>query len=228
MSCRFAMTDAAYVIGALSPAERREYENHLDGCAECSSGVRDLAGLPGLLGRLDKDILDAPEPEPVPDTLLPNLVTAVRRHQRRRTWFVASGAAAAAAVMTVGTLAIVHQVDSPPTTVSSAQVTSVSRPMSPVGTEPMAASIALTRVAWGTRLDLTCSYPHPGGRYQPPATPYVLVVHTSDGRAQRVATWRGLPGGTMHLTAATAVLPGQITAVDLNHTDGTPVLQLTR
>ena len=43
--------DAAYVLGALPPRERREYENHLAGCAECTTDVLELAGIPGLLAR---------------------------------------------------------------------------------------------------------------------------------------------------------------------------------
>jgi anti-sigma factor RsiW len=81
--CEFAMDDAAYVLGSLSPAERKEFESHLPGCETCSLAVRNLAGLPGLLGRLDADVFDGPEIEPVPETLLPRLGRAVRRQQHR-------------------------------------------------------------------------------------------------------------------------------------------------
>ena len=36
---RFADWDSAYVIGALSPAERREYEEHLETCETCRRSV---------------------------------------------------------------------------------------------------------------------------------------------------------------------------------------------
>ncbi|WP_308467002.1 anti-sigma factor family protein [Rathayibacter soli] len=52
---RYAEWDAAYVLGALSPNERLEFEAHLSGCARCASAVADLAGLPGLLSALDDD-----------------------------------------------------------------------------------------------------------------------------------------------------------------------------
>ncbi|MFI2489569.1 anti-sigma factor family protein [Promicromonospora kroppenstedtii] len=48
----FAEWDAAYVLGALSPSDRRAYERHLAGCAACRSAVAELAGLPGLLGTI--------------------------------------------------------------------------------------------------------------------------------------------------------------------------------
>src|SRR5215510_7100522 len=100
--CPYELWDGAYVLGSLSPAERREFEAHLDGCRECSRAVRDLAGLPGLLGRIGPEIFEESEPEPVPETLLPRLSRAVRRQQQRRTWLTAGIAAAAAVVVTTG------------------------------------------------------------------------------------------------------------------------------
>ena len=38
--CPFAHDDAAYVLGALSPAERLEFVRHLATCDECSRSVR--------------------------------------------------------------------------------------------------------------------------------------------------------------------------------------------
>ena len=34
----YAEWDAAYVLGALSPAERLEFEGHLSGCGRCRAG----------------------------------------------------------------------------------------------------------------------------------------------------------------------------------------------
>lgn len=48
----YADWDAAYVLGALAVAERREYEEHLAGCPACRAAVAELAGLPGLLAQL--------------------------------------------------------------------------------------------------------------------------------------------------------------------------------
>src|ERR1700738_1996068 len=50
MTCEFTFDDGAYVLGALSPAERAAFERHLPGCASCRESVADLAVLPGLLG----------------------------------------------------------------------------------------------------------------------------------------------------------------------------------
>ncbi|APX00515.1 zf-HC2 domain-containing protein [Arthrobacter sp. QXT-31] len=43
---------AVYVLGALDPGERGEYETHLAICAKCSAAVAELAGLPELLDTL--------------------------------------------------------------------------------------------------------------------------------------------------------------------------------
>ncbi|MGN6575193.1 MAG: anti-sigma factor family protein, partial [Nocardioides sp.] len=84
-SCGYAHLDGSYVLGALSPVERQDYERHLDDCPSCARAVQELAGLPGLLGKTDLAAIESPAVEaPLPDTLLPHLVHEVRRQQRRR------------------------------------------------------------------------------------------------------------------------------------------------
>ena len=61
----FAFYDAPYVLGALSPTDRREFEDHLTVCAACAGAVAQLAGLPGLMSRVSIDQLTAAaEPSP--------------------------------------------------------------------------------------------------------------------------------------------------------------------
>jgi len=71
----FAFYDAAYVVGALSPTDRREFEDHLKVCAACAFSVSELAGLPGLMSRVSIDQLTA-EAEPLPETLPGGVVAA--------------------------------------------------------------------------------------------------------------------------------------------------------
>jgi hypothetical protein len=235
MSCELAHLDGAYVLGALSPYERQEFERHLTGCDDCARSVRELAGLPGLLARVDPDVLTSPPVEvPVPETLLPALVREVRRVQRRRTFLTAGAAAAAAAVLVVGTLATTGALDQerPPTAAPSSSSTTVptGRAMVAVGDTSMTASLALESVDWGTRLDLTCTYPPPpdqDGYELPPVRSYALVVHTRDGRSEQVATWRALPGRTMQLVGATAANREDITSVEVLDAQGVSLLELT-
>ena len=56
---RFADWDSAYVLGALPPGDRREYEAHLETCEACSRSVAELAPIPGLLARLPADRAEA-------------------------------------------------------------------------------------------------------------------------------------------------------------------------
>jgi hypothetical protein len=222
-SCPYEMWDGAYVLGSLSPAERREFEAHLDGCVACSRAVRDLAGLPGLLGRIGPEVFEQSEPEPVPETLLPRLSRAVRRRQQRRTWLTAGIAAAAAVAITAGGVLALdrpasEQTVSPP---SSSVAPPVFHTLVQKGSDPMVAAVALTPVQWGTRLDLTCSYPRSSAVYE--GGSYAMVVHTKDGRTERVASWNGVPGQTMHVSGATATWRHDIRKVVVTNAEGTPV-----
>ena len=225
ITCPYEMWDGAYVLGSLAAAERREYEAHLDGCEQCSRAVRDLAGLPGLLGRIGEDVFELPLPEPVPETLLPRLSRAVRRHQQRRTWLTAGIAAAAAVAITAGGVLALDRPDTTPEAVQKpAVVQPTLLPMTQVSRDPMVASVALTPVAWGTKLNLTCSYPPEGIQYEGGA--YALVVHTKDGRSERVATWNGVPGGSMKVSGGTAAWKQDIRSVEVTRLNGKPVAEL--
>jgi hypothetical protein len=228
MTCHYEMWDGSYVLGSLSPAERREFEEHLDTCEECSRAVRDLAGLPGLLGRIGPEVLEAAPVEPMPETLRPRLFRAVRRQRARRTWLTAGVAAAAAAAITLGGAVAVDRGQSSSNTADNGPgIVHIEPPqaMTAVSRNPMTAEVSVTPVAWGTRLDLTCTYPRAWGLYEGSGR-YALVVHTSSGGSHEVATWRGLPGRAMHLTASTAAPTSTIRSVDITTREGKPVLHL--
>jgi hypothetical protein len=228
-ACEYAELDGSYVLGALSPTERQEFEKHLATCADCSRSVRELAGLPGLLSRVDRVILEPPPAmEPVPETLLPSLVREVRRSRRRRV-FATAGLAAAAAVA-VGVV-VVQGIgdDGPPaaTPATPSAVVPAGQAMHRVGRVPVTASVALTSVKWGTKLDLTCSYrPAPDEYQMPRSVTYVLFVVNRDGSTEQVGTWRALDGRTMRLTAGTAASRDDIRSVEVRTVTGRPVLKL--
>lgn len=233
MTCEHAHLDGAYVLGALSPSDRQAFEQHLVGCAECSRSVRELAGLPGLLAHVSVADLEDPDTPPLPPTLLPSLVREVRAGQRRRSTLVAAVAAGVAAVA-VGGLAAGGAFDGAAGSIGAASPTSATAsahspspvPMRPVGASPVSADVLVAPVAWGTRLDLTCSYETDEDYEARPDATYALVVRTRDGREEQVATWRGLPGRTMHLSAATATRRPDIASVEMRTTDGLVVLRL--
>ena len=230
MSCEYAELDGSYVLGALSPAERLDYEKHLAGCEECARSVRELAGLPGLLSRVDPVILEpAPPAEPVPATLLPSLVHEVGRARRRR--LLAGGGLAAAAVVALAVVLVQGLAgdDERPPTAATPSATSTTAPvgqlMRPLGDVPVTATLAFTPVGWGTKLDLTCSYHSTGEGYQlPRSITYGLYVVNRDGSAEQVGTWEAISGKTMHFSAGTAARRRDIAAVEVRTVDGRPVL----
>ena len=228
--CELAHLDGAYVLGALAPEERLEFERHLRGCKDCARSVQQLAGLPGLLSQVSVEVLEsAPVDEPVPDTLLPALVREVRRGRRRRRWL--TGLAAAAAVVVVGgaSAAVVTMNDGDGAPVAVPTASASAREMTPVGADGVTGWLSMTSVPWGTRLELTCTYQAPAeGYYQHAGPPtYELVVRTRDGGVEQVASWRGLPGRALTITGATAAAVEDIVSVQVRAADGHPVLRIS-
>lgn len=236
MSCPFEHDAGAYVLGALSASDRRAFEQHLRDCPSCSRAVAELAGIPGLLGRVSPDLLedeptDGPAPADSPPNVLPRLLSQVRRERRRRTWTAAGAAAAAVLAVGTGSWVVAEQVQGDPGQ-SQAQrpALAAAHSMTRVGDVAMNADLRLTTVPWGTRLDLACSYPE-GHRYHDGAGSHepwtmVLVVHTRDGGTEQVATWHARSGVDMTLTAATAVAVSDIASVEVRTAAGAPVMRL--
>jgi anti-sigma factor RsiW len=246
----FAATDAAYVLGALSPQERQEFERHLLECDACRESVRRLAGLPGLLAGTDPAMLVAEtgaegvveaggRDDGVPPTLLPALIARVRRQRRRRQWTLGSAIAAAAAAVAVLVGSVVTSPGVAPT-VAGRTPTPTATATAPGGSSgsgmlamrqvipgPMHASVQLTDVAWGTRIDVHCHYKEmPGAAWG--GSPYELVLTDRQGKRERAAGWQGIPGTTASVQAATAWRPDQIAKLEIDLPGGKPVLRLTR
>lgn len=227
MRCEFDHSDAAYVLGSLSPAERLAFEQHLPGCESCSRSVRELAGLPGLLSRVSPDVLESSR-EPVPDSLLPSLTKRARLLQRRRRWAVAGVAAAATAVVAAGSAGIVTALNGPQQEVAPTVSSAPPEAMQPVGVGEMTADLAITSVPWGTRLDLSCQYDLSEVGEYPwlSSATYVLIIRTDDGRVEKVATWRLPESGEMRLSAATAIPKDDISEVSIRLAGGPTEMRL--
>ena len=231
VSCTHAHDDAAYVLGALSPAERLDFERHLATCDQCARSVRSLAGMPGLLDRVDASVLEKPPADPpLPSTLLPALNRAVEARRRRRTALVAGLAAAAATVVALSIPMALRgddgaPVSGPGTSTASAHVETLA--MAPLGDVPIEATLGLEQVTWGTRMLLTCTYDASAVDFElPDELDYLLFVTTADGRTEQVGSWRSVDGTTMRVPAATSVGRADIATVEVRTPDGRVVLRL--
>ncbi|NEM90330.1 anti-sigma factor family protein [Galbitalea soli] len=216
--------DAAYVLGALAPADRLSYERHLETCALCAAAVAELAGLPGILGRLPaadalaigSDAASAGEQtvlgtvrhlgEPQLGDSAPSL-RHLARAVRRRTRARVIGAIAAVALVGGATAgAVVALAPAAPAAVA----------MSVVGTPVMTADLRVVPTAWGTRLEWSCRYRAAGTRaaYGGPQS-YDLVVVDRSGRRVTVASWTSTGAPADGLVATTAIAAAEIRSVEV-------------
>ncbi|QOC94086.1 anti-sigma factor family protein [Micromonospora craniellae] len=223
--CDFAFDDGAYVLGALSPADRAAYERHLVGCHDCQQSVSEIAVLPGLLGRLDPASLEQFLPPPE-NPRVPELLNAARDRRRRerqanRLRYAVTGLAAAAFALLVGFGVATMLPGEQPGTPSLAQVRLVA--MEPVsGTVPVHAEIGLRHTDWGTEVTMHCGYDeHTGYRK---AHAFRLVAYGPDGAQEQIGSWRAAPGDDLRITGATRFTNAELIRLELIRADGVAVL----
>jgi predicted anti-sigma-YlaC factor YlaD len=207
----FATFDAAYVLGALAPEDRQRFEQHLRTCDRCAASVRELAGLPGLLARVDAPaaVLDAGPPPP---ELLPSVLRRVRRGRRIRN--AVTSVSAAVAVSACVALGVVAAWPAPaaPQTIA----------MTALGQFPVRADARLDTFDWGTQVDMSCSYT--GGRS---GGEYLLVAIARNGTETQLATWKAVPDNTARIVIGTALQRSDLAALEVRGGTGRPLLRLT-
>ncbi|MEU0536023.1 anti-sigma factor family protein [Amycolatopsis tolypomycina] len=207
----FATFDAAYVLGALAPEDRQRFEEHLRTCDRCAASVRELAGLPGLLARVDTPA-SLPDPGPPPPDLLPAVLRRVRRGRRLRLAVTSGSAAVAvAACVALGVVA------SPPPPAPPPGVA-----MTALGEFPVRADARLAAFAWGTQVDMSCSYT---GRLS--GGEYLLVAISRSGTETQLATWKAVPDNTARLSIGTALRQPDLAALEVRLANGPALLRLT-
>ncbi len=227
---RYATWDAAYVLGSLSAADRREFETHMGTCAGCREAVRELSGMPALLSRLDRsDVVAIDETGPigsVPEEtvtpqmspeLLPSLLAAVRFRRRRTRVATWAASAAAAAVLGVGVFVGVESQSS----TGAQQATASAEPMSQVGTKLLSSTVAVSSQHWGTFINLKCVCLAPLTAHH---DTLAMVVVGRDGSQTRLATWVADPGHTATPAGSISTPINQIAAVQVVSADTGQVL----
>jgi hypothetical protein len=210
----FATFDAAYVLGALSPEDRQRFEQHLRTCDRCAASVRELAGLPGLLARVDAPAV-LPDVGAAPPDLLPTVLRRVRRGRRVR--LVVTSASAALAVSACVALAVVASAPPP-----SLPAPPPSIAMTALGQFPVRADARLDTFDWGTQVDMSCSYT--GGRS---GGDYILVAISRSGAETQLATWKAVPDNTARIVIGTALQRSDLAALEVRGGSGRALLRLT-
>ena len=224
----FAMWDAAYVLGALGAEDRRQFEQHLANCMRCREAVAELSGIPALLALLDPHevaALDDGAPElsqPRPE-LLTSLLEKVNRRRRRSralSWSMAVAAAAAAVIALIIGINVGRSAPSPvpPATLASPLT------MNPVAPNSISATVSLTRQAWGTDIEMNCTYPKETETADQGGDTLAMVIVARDGSHTQLATWLAVPGVTARPNANTSTPIDQISAVQIVATDSGDVL----
>ncbi|WP_417563614.1 zf-HC2 domain-containing protein [Microbacterium sp.] len=219
----YAQWDAAYVLGALSPGERADFERHLQGCDACRTAVLELAPTVGLLARVGGEVNDvgaggdAAAAEAVARHAIASLDRRHARRRRRTRWVLAVAAAALVVAVAIAVPVAVHEGDHPTTALA----------LQDVGGAALQASVRLTSVAWGTRIDLDCLYPDGGygGYSESPGGTYELAVVGTDGVVSTVSTWRAEPGRRARVSAGTALPVAGIGSVEIRAADGVVVMR---
>jgi hypothetical protein len=184
--------------------------------------------MPALLSLLDVDDvrgLEAEQPiPPLRPEVLESVLDKVRWRRRRSRWLTSAAIGLAAALLAVGLVVAVR-----PGIVGLQSGTEQSTaqqqlPMDKLVDTPFSASISLSSFAWGTRVDMACTYGQWSSGEVPPPSNLGMVVVGRDGSHTQIATWLGMSGATALPSGNTPVQKSEIAAVQLVSTDNGKVL----
>lgn len=213
----FAHFDGAYVLGSLDPDEHAAFEDHLATCALCRARVEEVRGVPALLAGLPLEAFEPTSSDDLPDTLLPSLLRRAGAERRRRRTVTAALAGLAAACLVALTVVLWP---SPSTSTSGPAPVA----MKALVSSPVTATATVRKVAWGTQIELTCTY---RGTALVQGYGYHLVVVDTSGTPHELGTWKLVPDRTVHYTSGTALTREEIASISINTPADQPILQLT-
>lgn len=192
----------AYVLGALDPSERREFETHLGECAECGAAVASFAPLPGLLARVNAEDL-----EPLPERTLKAAASQARSEWRqlyrsRRRWRVVAASAAVAAVAAFVVPNLGGSSTDPLVIADGAQATG---------------EITIQDRAWGTSIHIELDD-------LPDRDEFIAWAIDESGKPQWVASWSATGTGAAVLEGSSSLHAAEVTRIVITSGDPDDVL----
>lgn len=210
MNCAVTVEIGAYLLGALSPADRTRIQAHLHDCPICQRDVIDLSSLPGLLWRVTPSDI----PDPAADDVSAAAPAKRPFWRSNRRWLLAAASALVIAGGTVGGVLATGN-------------SSESRPAATVisGTDPATGLQATARMhseTWGTEVDLQLG--------DLPRNAWCeLVVHTRDGKQEVAGSWSApAVSGTAQLPTATSFKLADIASMAVLTNGGKQLINLTK
>lgn len=214
---QFEMSDAAYVLGALSAPERATFEAHLATCDACAARVEGLRDLPRLLAAAPPSEFSPqqaevdPTPYPLPDNILPRLLRQTRRERtRRRLVTVTSLMVAAACLVTALTVLLSHRADNPYRAPPQA------RSMANIVDVPIHATAQVVTTDSWAQVNIWCTYDaraYSAGNYE-------AVARTKTGQRVPIGSWPGVPGQTAVIRTPTHLHTVDLAAIEIVSSSG--------
>lgn len=201
-----------YLLGGLEPADRDEFEGHLERCAACTVELEGHLAVPGLLGvgsagggsTSSAEASAYPRDPATADGALSAAIGALRARRRRHRGAALS--VAAALVVVLGTAAVLAQGPG-----------STTLPLTATDGAAVTGETSLSARPWGTSVELDLQGLPAGRRF-------VAWVVSPTGQRQRAATWGSTPDGAAVVTGAVALPADEVAEVLVGDSEGTVLL----
>ena len=255
MTDPFAIFDGAYVLGALSTADRQSFDAHLELCDGCLQRVAALRDVPSLLaiappGAFSTGSSTAPagltvadsspptstvtsQPNPAPSSGLTEqppvpadlLPTVLTRIRRRRRRRSISRAVAGLAAACILALAGAAAIGLANRHPSGPQVTAQVNARSSATVTNAFLTAAVSVTTRGTSDEVHLSCTYKARRVI--VGNYIAVAKDATGRTEMVASWPAIPGQTAVADTPTTFKSGTITSVSILNAHGQTLVQFT-